>query len=181
MSTSPGQYNVTLANGEDLLVDLRFEGGEYHARVGGVLHRLTVRPGPNGQSEILIDDEVFQLLGDDGSPCLIGQDIETHLDTMVASDAGAQHLGRVKAAVETQSEERVVNSPLTGLVIDVCVQDGQWVERGQTLLVIEAMKMENRIAAPFEGKVVAIKSTLGKTVRTRDPLLTLIPVGSDGQ
>ncbi len=179
MSTSPGQYNVTLANGEDLLVDLRFEGGQYHARVGGVLHRLTVRPGPNGQSEVLIDGEVFQLQGGEGAAYLVGQDVETHLSTMNASDAGAQHLGRVKPIVETQSEESVVNSPLTGLVIDLCVEEGQRVERGQTLLVIEAMKMENRIAAPFEGKVVAIEAEFGKTVRTRDPLLTLIPAGSN--
>jgi 3-methylcrotonyl-CoA carboxylase alpha subunit len=58
-----------------------------------------------------------------------------------------------------------LTTPLPGVVVSVAVQEGDEVEPGQTLLVIEAMKMEHAIKAPRAGKVRALKHRVGDRVR----------------
>lgn len=177
MSTSPGQYTVRLPDGEDLLVDLQFEGGEYVARVGGELHHLSIRTGRHDLVEVIIDDQVFQLRGQNGSSRLVGALFDTSLHELSARDAGAEQLERaaMTSGVAVGNEERDILSPLTGMVIDCRVAEGQTVEAGQTLLVIEAMKMENRIASPCDGLVASVSAQSGKTVRVRQPLVRILP------
>ncbi len=64
-----------------------------------------------------------------------------------------------------------VTAPLPGVVKSIAVQPGQTVARGDTLLTIEAMKMDNVIRAPSEGTVDAIHVTEGRQVTYGDPLL----------
>ena len=177
MSTSPGQYSVQLPDGEDLLVELQFDGGEYVARVGGELHRVSIRSAPGGILEVVIDDQIFQLLGQNGSTRLAGALGDTSLHGLSARDAGVEQLKRAAATdvISSAARQREVLSPLTGLVIDCCVAEGQIVEVGATLLVIEAMKMENRITAPCEGRVVTMSTQIGETVRIHDPLVSILP------
>ena len=57
-----------------------------------------------------------------------------------------------------------VESVMPGIVRKVLVEEGETVETGQALLLLEAMKMENEIAAPDSGTVSAIKVAAGETV-----------------
>lgn len=68
-----------------------------------------------------------------------------------------------------------LKSPMTGKIISVLAADGAVIKEGETLLIIEAMKMENRILAECTGTVKGIRVEPGKTVSTGDLLLTLIP------
>ena len=49
-----------------------------------------------------------------------------------------------------------LSAPMPGTILDVMVKNGQRVREGQTLLVMEAMKMEHRIQAPRAGEVTAV-------------------------
>ncbi|KAA6338841.1 acetyl-CoA carboxylase biotin carboxyl carrier protein subunit [termite gut metagenome] len=64
----------------------------------------------------------------------------------------------------TDSKKDAVKSPLPGIVLDIRVKEGEAVKKGQTLIILEAMKMENNINAPKEGKVAAIKVNKGDSV-----------------
>jgi oxaloacetate decarboxylase alpha subunit len=64
-----------------------------------------------------------------------------------------------------------VASPIAGTVLEVKVKVGDQVEQGQTLLVIEAMKMETAIAAPGAGKVKAVLVAAGDAVRENQTLV----------
>ena len=66
-----------------------------------------------------------------------------------------------------------VNCPMPGTILDVKVSVGQTVKNGDTLVVLEAMKMENEIAAPRDGVVASINVTKGATVGTGDVLISL--------
>ena len=57
-----------------------------------------------------------------------------------------------------------IKTPLPGVIIDVKVNVGDTVAKGQTVVVLEAMKMENNINADRDGKVTAIQVTKGDTV-----------------
>ena len=66
-----------------------------------------------------------------------------------------------------------VDSPLPGNVLDVKVSVGQAVKAGQVLVIIEAMKMENEVAAPSDGVVKQIVASKGAVVATGDALLVI--------
>lgn len=68
-----------------------------------------------------------------------------------------------------------VTSPLPGKVLSVRAQVGQKVKRGDLLLVIEAMKMENEIFAAAAGTVRKVHVTAGQNVETGDLLVEFSP------
>lgn len=67
----------------------------------------------------------------------------------------------------------VVSSPLPGNVLSVNVNVGDAVKKGQLLVLIEAMKMENEILAPCDGVVKQIAANKGAVVATGDTLLVI--------
>lgn len=66
-----------------------------------------------------------------------------------------------------------VRSPMPGKVVRVLVEDGDTVEAGQGLVVVEAMKMQNEMKAPKPGKVVALPARTGASVTAGEVLVTL--------
>ncbi|MDD3860557.1 MAG: acetyl-CoA carboxylase biotin carboxyl carrier protein subunit, partial [Bacteroidales bacterium] len=66
-----------------------------------------------------------------------------------------------------------VLSPLPGLILDVKVKEGDKVAKGTTVLVMEAMKMENNIATEFEGVVSSVKVKNGQSVLQNEVLIEI--------
>jgi biotin carboxyl carrier protein len=66
-----------------------------------------------------------------------------------------------------------VKAPMPGTVLAFKVAAGQAVKRGDVLLLLEAMKMENEIVAPADGKVTALRVAAGAAVNTGDALVDL--------
>ena len=66
-----------------------------------------------------------------------------------------------------------VNSPMPGNIIDIKVAAGDTVTNGQTLLILEAMKMENEIKAPCDGTVAGVHVAKGDTVDSGALLISL--------
>lgn len=66
-----------------------------------------------------------------------------------------------------------VNAPMPGTVVSVEVTQGQSVKKGDTLVILEAMKMENEIAAPQDGTVASINCTKGESVDSGKLLVSL--------
>lgn len=66
-----------------------------------------------------------------------------------------------------------VNAPLPGTVLQVKASVGQAVKAGETVMIIEAMKMENEIVAPKDGKITSVVAQKGAAVNAGDPLFTI--------
>lgn len=66
-----------------------------------------------------------------------------------------------------------VRAPLPGTVVAIAVTNGQAVKKGDTVVVLEAMKMENNIAAECDGTVTSVCVNKGDTVQTGAVLLTI--------
>ncbi len=79
-----------------------------------------------------------------------------------------------KAEKEVKSEgSNDILAPIAGKVLSVKVNVGDSVKKGQTVAVIEAMKLENEIQSAFDGKVKQILVSNGDDVRNKDVLIVL--------
>lgn len=66
-----------------------------------------------------------------------------------------------------------VTAPMPGTILDVKVSVGDTVTKGQAIMVLEAMKMENDIVAPCDGKITSVTVKKGDTVNSADTLATV--------
>lgn len=78
-----------------------------------------------------------------------------------------------KLGIKTGSSSTVqfIKAPMPGLIINIAVQAGDEVKKGDTLLMLEAMKMENVIKSPRDGKVKKISAELKKAVEKNQILV----------
>ena len=67
-----------------------------------------------------------------------------------------------------------VNAHITGTVWKIEVKEGETVSEGQTLVILESMKMEMPVEAPQSGKVEKISCSEGQAVNEGDVLLTIV-------
>jgi biotin carboxyl carrier protein len=79
--------------------------------------------------------------------------------------------GSIRSGHETR--EAALRAPMPGLVLGLSVDPGSNVERGQTVVILEAMKMENDLPSPIKGKVKEIRVSKGQTVNQGDVLVVV--------
>ena len=89
-----------------------------------------------------------------------------------ATPAGAPEVKVTKPAAAGGAGQ-AVTSPLPGVILEVSVKVGDAVKRGQKVMVLEAMKMENVIEATADGTVTAIKVDKGDSVLEGAPLVII--------
>jgi oxaloacetate decarboxylase alpha subunit len=92
-------------------------------------------------------------------------------DVTAIAGAGAA-TGAPSAAVAATGGEPVT-APLAGTVVKMLVQPGQQVSEGESIVILEAMKMETSVSAPKAGQIVEVRAKSGDSVTVGDVLLTL--------
>ena len=160
------------------------EGRERTVRVDG--------PGPDGRFRIAIDgveQRVDAALLRPGSWSLIiaGRSYQVDLDRRRGAIAASVGAGEVTLRVEDALHRRLasaagarasargesVRAPIAGKVVKVLVAVGDAVAPGSAVIVLEAMKMENELAAERGGTVSAIHKAAGQAVDTGDLLVEI--------
>jgi biotin carboxyl carrier protein len=114
-------------------------------------------------SLLLVDGAPFEVVADQGRAS--AQGIEA---TFI--DQGAAAKGLASAGAQGEYELR---APMPGRVVNLYCKLGQHVEKGEALLVLEAMKMENELVAAAAGFVKEILTAPGATIEAGAPLLRL--------
>lgn len=90
-----------------------------------------------------------------------------------AAPAAAPKAAPAPAAPAGAAGAVAVTAPMPGKILGVKASAGQAVKRGQVLLILEAMKMENEIVAPQDGTVATINVAVGDSVEPGATLATL--------
>ena len=90
-----------------------------------------------------------------------------------ASAAPAPAPAPAPAAAAVPADGEKVTAPMPGTILSVNVQNGASVKKGDVLMILEAMKMENEIMAPHDATVAAVHVNKGDSVESGTPLVSL--------
>lgn len=155
-----GKYNFRI-NGHDYQVDVNsVEGGIADVTVNGTDYKVeladavpapaqqTVRPAPQTVST--------------GAPAVTPQ-----------ATAPAPQAAQTATSSAPQGKGEVVTAPLPGVILDIKVKVGDAVKAGQTVAVLEAMKMENEIESTASGTVTAVNAGKGDSVLEGAAIITI--------
>jgi biotin carboxyl carrier protein len=158
-----------LLDGKTRVVELLAQDGGWKIALDGMdLDADAVEVAPNTFS-ILLDGRSHQIRvapRPDGSLTLHAGAAEYRAE--VADPRSWR--GRRHGALEAQGRQQIA-APMPGKVVRLLVTQGDTVEAGQGLLVVEAMKMQNEIRSPKSGKIEKLCASEGQAVNAGDVLL----------
>jgi biotin carboxyl carrier protein len=154
---------ITL-DGQSLSVDWRqlapladeAQGGRYSLLIEGKSYEVYAREIHKPDS----DGSWYEIV-------VAGQRFEVHVE----DEREKALAGSIKSAHE--AGEAIVRAPMPGLVLGIPFEPGTRVERGQTVAILEAMKMENDLASPIAGTIKEVKVAKGQTVNQGDALVII--------
>ncbi|OLB94584.1 MAG: hypothetical protein AUH30_17345 [Candidatus Rokubacteria bacterium 13_1_40CM_68_15] len=147
------------------------EGGRYRVQVGERVWEIDFRLTSPGIYSLLVDgvSYVAAVTEHDGS-CLVDVAGETHA---VRVEEHTRYVIRTRGAAGAGADGQRLAASLPGRVTHVAVRPGDRVQAGDTLLVIEAMKMENEFRASAAGTVAEVRVEAGQAVNAGDVLIVI--------
>ncbi len=141
------------------LVAVERHGNGWRVVVDGRAHDVEARAADGGRLELTIDGTHRSAhVATDGKKRWVATSSRTWLLERVDSTQ------KRRSGSTSDSGHDVLESTMPGQVRDVLVKPGDTVTAGQTLVLLEAMKMELQVKAPHAGKIAAVLVTVGQTV-----------------
>ena len=86
------------------------------------------------------------------------------IDSAAAGETASASKKAAPKAAQLNGSEKTITAPMPGSILAVNIKPGDSFRSGQVLLILEAMKMENEIMAPCDGKVVSVSVQSGTSV-----------------
>lgn len=150
--------------------------GHYDVTIEGVVHHVDARRLAGGNWSVLIDGQSYDVeLEVAGATEREGAYNALVRGNVVSLTVEDERRVRMAAGVRKVKVEgpQVVKCPMPGKVVKLLVAQGDTVEDGTPLVIVEAMKMENEIRSPTAGKVARIFVEAGQTVESNAKLVSV--------
>ena len=162
---------VARVNGRPETVEVTGSDGRYRVTVGELTIDVDARQPMSGFASLLVDgvSHVADVAATENGT-RVDLDGATYL---VEVEEYVRHVLRTRGGVGTSAAGQAIKAPLPGKVTHVAVAVGDRVERGDTVVVIEAMKMENEFKAAAPGTVTEVRVRPGQSVNAGDVLVLI--------
>jgi biotin carboxyl carrier protein len=145
---------------------------EFAFKLNGAEYKCAVEEIEAGKTKVTVNGKVYEVETEAAAPAAKPVAKPAPVAPKPAAAPAAAPKAEAKPAAAPAAGVQV-KSPLPGSVIKVLVSEGQAVKRGDTLLTLESMKMENAIMAEADGVVKQIAVTPGQNVMQDDLLIVL--------
>ncbi|MBM4426808.1 MAG: acetyl-CoA carboxylase biotin carboxyl carrier protein subunit [Chloroflexi bacterium] len=162
---------ITTVNGKEFEIEIV---DERHIRIGDRL--LTVDfESVSGQPvfSLILDGKSFESFvyqGDEDWEVLLrGRQFQVRVE-----DEREKRLRAAAGGGVAEGCEFHLKAPMPGLVVAIPVIEGQTVKKGQVLLILESMKMQNELKAPRDGVVERIRVKTGESVEQKQTILSIL-------
>lgn len=162
---------VATINDENRVVEIHTDDGRHRVRVGDDVWDVDARLTAPGVYSLLIDGVSYTagVVDRDGA-YVVDIDGESY---EIAVEEHTRHIIRTRGGAAGGARSRTLTAPLPGKISRVAVRPGDAVQAGDTLLVIEAMKMENEFKASGAGTVAEVRVAAGQAVNAGDVLIVM--------
>jgi biotin carboxyl carrier protein len=164
------KYVVTIGD-QARVVDVSGAEGRYRVTIGDEPWDIDARLTAQGIYSLLIDgvSYVADVVDGDGA-CVV--DVGGELYEMTVEEQ-TRYIIRTRGGAAGGARSRTLTAPLPGKITRVAVRQGDAVQAGDTLMVIEAMKMENEFKAGAAGTVAEVRVAPGQAVNAGDVLIVM--------
>ena len=121
---------------------------------------------------IIIDGKSHDIRLNEGNGVYIVQ-FGGEIFEIVVEDERTRRLAGLKKGPVASSGEVIIKAPMPGVVVEVTVKEGDEIEQGQIILILESMKMQNEFKAPRTGIIHAIRVAVGDKVDQNAVMITI--------
>ncbi len=162
---------ITTVEGKQFLVEII---DEKHVSVDGKVYEVDFESVAGQPVYSLIVDgkshEGYAARGDDDWQVLL----HGRLFPITVEDEREKRLRSAAGGGVAETGEFHLRAPMPGLVVAVPVEEGQAVKRGQVLVILESMKMQNELKSPRDGTIGRLRVKAGDTVEQKQTLLSVM-------
>jgi biotin carboxyl carrier protein len=155
------EFTVEIIDEKHVSVDGQMLEVDFESVSGQPVYSLII-DGKSYEGYVYPDEQKWQVLLHGR---LYQADVEDERERRLRAAAS----GRVAEGVEFH-----LKAPMPGLVVAIPVAEGQTVQKGQVLLILESMKMQNELKTPKDGTVSRIRVKAGETVEQKQTLLSVL-------
>ncbi|MBV6395572.1 MAG: hypothetical protein HFACDABA_01150 [Anaerolineales bacterium] len=154
------EYLVEILDDRRISVNGQIQEIDFVSVRGQPVHSLIMN-GKSYESYVYETEEGLQVL------------LRGRLYNLTVEDEREKRLRATAGAGAGTSGEFNLKAPMPGLIVSIPVNEGDQVEKGQVLLILESMKMQNELKSPKNGTVARLRVKPGETVEQRQALLSV--------
>ena len=162
---------VTTVEGREYIVDIL---DDHRISVDGVIYQVDFMP--------VGDQQVYSLVVD-------GKSVDAHVypnediwqvifqGNLFSATVEDEREKRLRAALGgkvAEHEDFHLKAPMPGMVISIPVEEGQMIQKGDVLVILESMKMQNELRSPRDGKVTRLRVKFGDRVEQKETMLSVV-------
>ena len=155
------QFMVEIIDEKHVSVDGKVYEVDFESVSGQPVYSLIV-DGKSHEGYVAQADDNWQVL------------LRGRLFPITVEDEREKRLRSAAGGGVAETGEFHLRAPMPGLVVAIPVEEGQSIQKGQVLLILESMKMQNELKAPRDGTVGRIRVKPGETVEQKQTLLSLL-------
>ena len=155
------QFTVEVIDEKHVSVDGKIYEIDFESVAGQPVYSLIV-DGRSHESYIYQGDDNWQVL------------MRGRLYPVTVEDEREKRLRAAAGGGVVETGEFHLRAPMPGLVVALPVAEGETVKRGQVILILESMKMQNELKAPRDGTIGRIRVRPGETVEQKQTLLSMM-------
>ena len=155
------QFVVEIIDEKHVSVDGKVYEIDFESVAGQPVYSLIV-DGRSHESYIYQGDDNWQVL------------MRGRLYPVQVEDEREKRLRAAAGGGIAETGEYHLRAPMPGLVVAIPVSEGQPVKRGEVILILESMKMQNELKAPRDGTIGRLRVRPGETVEQKQTLLSLM-------
>lgn len=147
--------------------------GKYNFRINGHDYQVDVNSVEGGIADVTVNGTDYKVELADSVPAPAQQAVRPAPQATSTAAPAPQATAQTATASAPQGKGEVVTAPLPGVILDIKVKVGDAVKAGQTVAVLEAMKMENEIESTASGTVTAVNAGKGDSVLEGAAIITI--------
>ena len=155
------QFVVEIIDEKHVSVDGKVYEVDFESVSGQPVYSLIV-DGKSHEGYVAQADDNWQVL------------LRGRLFPITVEDEREKRLRSAAGGGVAETGEFHLRAPMPGLVVAIPVEEGQSIQKGQVLLILESMKMQNELKAPRDGTVGRIRVKPGETVEQKQTLLSVL-------